>query len=113
MKISLMKFQQLALGARFEFEGTIFVKSGPLTATSEAGLQRMIPRFAVLKQLDVASPATTVKAVGKIEMQRVLLAFEAFYQDAAKLLQADDAQLASQKLTTLAAARQRFLGNLE
>lgn len=108
-----MKFQQLALGARFEFEGTDYVKSGPLTATSEAGLQRMIPRFAVLKPLDVALPAAPAKAVGKIEAERVLAAFEAFYQDAARLLQADDAQSVSQKLTGLATSRQHFLSALE
>lgn len=55
-----MKFQQLALGARFEFEGTDYVKSGPLTATSAAGLQRMIPRFAVLKPLDSAQSVAPV-----------------------------------------------------
>jgi hypothetical protein len=108
-----MKFQQLALGARFEFEGTDYVKSGPLTATSAAGLQRMIPRFAVLKPLDSAQSVAPVKAVGRIEAERVLTAFEAFYQDAASLLQADDAQPSSQKLATLFAARQRFLNGLE
>jgi len=33
-----MKFQMLALGARFEFEGKVYVKTGPLTALSEAAL---------------------------------------------------------------------------
>ncbi len=108
-----MKFQQLPLGTSFEFEGTIFVKSGPLTATSAAGLQRMIPRFAVLKPLDTAQPAAPAKAVGRIEAERVLAAFEAFYQDAASLLQVEDAQPSSQKLAKLFAARQRFLSGLE
>jgi len=108
-----MKFQQLALGARFEFEGTDYVKSGPLTATSAAGLQRMIPRFAVLKPLDAAQPTAPARPVGRIETEQVLAAFEAFYQDAVRLLQDDDAQPSSQKLATLFAARQRFLSGLE
>lgn len=108
-----MKFQQLALGARFEFEGTHFVKSGPLTATSEAGLQRMIPRFAVLKPLDPVPQAAPAKTVRRIDVEQVLAAFEAFYQDADRLLQADDTQPSSHKLATLSAARQRFLNGLE
>lgn len=108
-----MKFQQLALGARFEFEGAAFVKSGPLTATSEAGQQRMIPRFAVLKPLDTAQPVAPAKVVGKIDAERLLAAFDVFYQDAATLLQADNAELPAEKLEALVAARQRFLSVLE
>jgi hypothetical protein len=32
-----MKFQQFPLGARFEFEGKVYVKSGPISATAETG----------------------------------------------------------------------------
>lgn len=32
-----MKLQHLSIGARFEYEGVTYVKTGPLTASSEAG----------------------------------------------------------------------------
>ena len=38
-----MKLQHLAIGARFEFEGQVYVKTGPLTASAEQGGQRVIP----------------------------------------------------------------------
>ena len=48
-----MKLQHLAIGARFEYEGVVYVKTGPLTAASEEGGQRIIPRYAILRPLDV------------------------------------------------------------
>ena len=48
-----MKLQHLAIGDRFEYDGKIFVKTGPVTASSENGGQQMIPRYAILKPLDV------------------------------------------------------------
>ena len=48
-----MKLTQLPLGARFEYEGEIFTKTGPMTAASEKGGQRMIPRYAVLKPAEI------------------------------------------------------------
>ena len=46
------------MGARFEYEGVVYFKTGPLTASSEAGGQRIIPRHAVLRSLE--APATEV-----------------------------------------------------
>ena len=47
-----MKLQDLPMGARFEYEGVVYFKTGPLTASSEAGGQRIIPRYAVLRSLE-------------------------------------------------------------
>lgn len=102
-----MKFQLLPLGARFEYEGKVYVKTGPMTASSEQGGQRMIPRFAVLKPLDAAPPAPSRKAGRKLDEAAVLAAFEGFYGECAAL-QADDAD-ARQRLE---AARRRFLDSL-
>ena len=35
-----MRLQDLPVGARFEYQGKIFVKTGPITAASEAGGQQ-------------------------------------------------------------------------
>jgi len=47
-----MRLQDLPVGTRFEYQGKVFVKTGPITAASETGGQQMIPRHAVLKPLD-------------------------------------------------------------
>ena len=107
-----MKFQLLAIGARFEFEGKEYVKTGPLTASSD-GVQRMIPRFAVLKLLD-ASVDPARKTPSKLDEAIVLAAFETFYVESTRLLQTlpSDADQARTCLAELAAARQRFLDQI-
>jgi hypothetical protein len=45
-----MKIHQLPDGARFEYEGAEYVKTGPMFATGNGG-QRLIPRYAVLNPL--------------------------------------------------------------
>lgn len=47
------------MGARFEYEGNVYVKTGPMTASSEQGGQRIIPRYATLRPLDI--PVTDSK----------------------------------------------------
>jgi hypothetical protein len=93
-----MKLQHLAMGARFEYEGLVFVKTGPLTATSEVGGQRIIPRHAVLRPLDL--PATEGK--GRLEAAVVRKAFNTFFETSNRLVgEAGRAELEQ--------ARQRFL----
>lgn len=97
-----MKLQHLAMGARFEYEGLIFVKTGPLTASSEAGGQRIIPRHAELKALDL--PATEGK--GRLETALVRKAFNSFFETSKRLVgEAGQAELE--------VARQRFLKSIE
>ena len=56
------------MGARFEYEGVVYVKTGPLTASSEEGGQRIIPRYAILKALDVpAVEASKSPVKGRLE----------------------------------------------
>jgi len=109
-----MKFQLLPMGARFEFEGKVYVKTGPLTATAEAGGQRMIPRSAVLKPLD-APVAQKPKSGRKLDEAAVTAAFEVFFADCARLLQVAESDVLQARAlrAELDAARERFLAGLE
>jgi hypothetical protein len=100
-----MKLQHLPLGARFEYEGKIFVKTGPLTAASESGGQQIIPRYAVLKPLDQAVPEAN-SARGRLTEASVRAAFDMFYRTAAKLADPTGKD-------ELEAARQRFFNALK
>lgn len=100
-----MKLQHLAIGARFEYEGVVFVKTGPLTASSEQGGQRIIPRHAMLRPLDVPEPETGRGKPGELSRSRVRTAFDEFYGRCAALVDAGSQ-------AELEAARQRFLAAL-
>lgn len=102
-----MKLQHLAVGARFEYEGKVFVKTGPITATSEEGGQRVIPRSAILKPLDLpTTPPPTAGRFGRLDKHSVLTAFDQFYQECSQLTDAS-------VHPALEAARQRFLGAIK
>ena len=81
-----MKLQQLAIGDRFEYDGRIFVKTGPLTASSDDGGQQMIPRYAVLKPLDLPAREEKPGLRRKLEEKTVLAAFDDFYRTCSELL---------------------------
>ena len=88
-----MRLQHLAVGARFEYEGQVYVKTGPLTASAEQGGQRMIPRYADLKPLDVepASGAGEGAVRGREDDARVRAAFNHFAGKLRPLLTAEQA----------------------
>ncbi len=97
-----MKLQHLSMGARFEYEGVVYVKTGPLTASSEEGGQRIIPRYAILKVLDVpVAEAGKAPVKGRLEAVRVRTAFERFYESCERLVPEDSRG-------ELAEARQQF-----
>lgn len=97
-----MKFQQIPIGARFEFEGRIYVKSGPLTAASEQGGQRMIPRFATLRLLDGERVPEPPRESRPVDAAKVMAAFDAFYRTCIGRVADADGR------AELEAARQRF-----
>lgn len=101
-----MKLQHIPLGARFEYEGRIFVKTGPLTAASEEGGQQVIPRYALLKPLDPPATEERSHPLGRLDRQIVRAAFEAFYGEALRLSD-------SVAHPELAEARERFLATLK
>lgn len=102
-----MKLHQLAIGARFEYQGKEFTKTGPITAAAELGGQQMIPRHADLKALDLPEPALAPgMAVRKLDPLRVRKAFDAFYEISRQ-------QATPSGLAVLEAARLDFLSGLK
>ncbi len=101
-----MKLNQLPLGARFEYDGQIFTKTGPLTAAAENGGQRMIPRYATLRPLGEPPPAAAPQTGRQLDEARVLAAFDNFFQTCQRLT--DDFSK-----PRLEAARQTFLAALK
>ena len=104
---SSRKLQDIAIGGRFEYDGKIFTKTGPLTASSEQGGQSMIPRYANLRPFDL--PIQEEKLPGmrrRLDETAVKTAFLEFYQSAAELLD-------ETALPALAEARQRCMEKLK
>jgi hypothetical protein len=104
-----MKFSQLPIGARFEFEGRVYVKTGPIAAASEEGGPRMIPRYAVLRPLDGSASAPGPRAPRSLDEATVLEAFEVFHGECRRLLEGGTG---AAPLRELAAARERFMAAL-
>lgn len=83
-----MKIHQLPMGARFEYEGQAYVKTGPMLATGPGG-QRLIPRYAVLKVLG-DQPSPVPQGPKPLSRQAVTAAFEAFRTRCRPLVRDDD-----------------------
>jgi hypothetical protein len=96
-----MKIHQLPMGARFEYEGVEYVKTGPMFATGPAG-QRMIPKYAVLKPLGPHAVAPDAGRHEVVPHSEVLKAFADFYSRCTDLVP-------EEKRGELECARGRFL----
>ncbi len=101
-----MKLQQLDNGARFEYQGQIFVKTGPVTASNEQGNSQILPCYAVLKPLDLPEKTSTGMTGRRLDARMVRRSFDTFYQSCADCIPAD-------KLPDLAKARETFLSQLK
>ena len=100
-----MKIHQLPQGARFEYEGEEYVKTGPLFASGKAG-QRLIPKYAVLRPLD-AVPATKTKAdEARLPRRHAVAAIDAFHAECRQLVPAEH-------LAALDAAHDRCLAAID
>lgn len=99
-----MKIHQLPDGARFEYKGEEYVKTGPMFGTGPHGPQ-LIPRSAVLRPIGEreATRETRNDVVARAE---VLRAFNAFYTECRALVP-------DKQQTTLESARGRFLASLD
>ena len=97
-----MKLQHIPMGARFEYQGVIYSKTGPMLATAENGEQKLIPRYAVLKPLDGVPVMTEPASIRQIDASVVTDAFERFFFACSRLVD-ESARL------ELAKARQQFL----
>lgn len=99
-----MKIHQLPMGARFEYAGQTYVKSGPLVATGPDG-QRLIPKYAVLKVLDGSVPKPPVQATA-LSREAVLAAFADYHATCTALIPPE-------QQPALDAARAAFLKAIE
>jgi hypothetical protein len=79
-----MKIHELPMGARFEYEGEEYSKTGPLFATGKGG-QRLIPKYAVLRVLDGSQPVVA-KAETPLVRADVRKAFDVFCDQCAELV---------------------------
>ena len=100
-----MKLQDIPVGFRFEYQGRVFVKTGPITATAQNGHQCMLPRHAALRPLD-ALPEKPPARQRTLDEARVRAAFDEFYRTCFRIT--DDFSRAE-----LEAARRRFIAALE
>jgi len=97
-----MKIHQLAIGARFLYQGEEYVKTGPMFGTGSSG-QKLIPRSAVVQALDATASQTVTPVVeDKLGRVETLAAFEVFYAECHNLVDVD-------RLIALNRAREQFL----
>ncbi len=99
-----MKIHQLPMGARFEYAGQVYEKTGPLVATG-AGGQRLIPKYAVLKVLDGSAPAPAAQST-PLTRESVLAAFENYHAACVALI-------SQEHRPTLEDARASFIKAIE
>jgi hypothetical protein len=99
-----MKIHQLPQGARFEYEGEEYVKTGPLFGTGKHG-QKLIPKYAVLKVLG-ETPSVPEKSEKALSRNGVLEAFDRFYAHCESIVPAE-------KRPDLMAARDEFKKSIE
>ena len=102
-----MKFDQLQMGQRFEWNGVVYVKAGPVVAREEvSGKSRMIPRYAVLKPVGEMAAVSKNTAPTTVSREEVLSAFGLFYAECSEVV----AQCSNPGVKSrLEAARRRFL----
>lgn len=110
-----MRFSQLPVGQRFEFEGVRYVKTGPMLAAEEAGGKtRFIGKYAMVQPLggsETAAPAATTMPQA-VDAAAVAAAFEDFYRQARAIVDQlgaeADAATVSRARHELSAARAAF-----
>jgi hypothetical protein len=83
-----MKIHQLPLGARFEYEGEEYVKTGPLFATGPAG-QRLIPKYAMLRPLQDAAAVSAPPRRELLPRSELVAAFASFQSRCESLVPTD------------------------
>ncbi len=105
-----MKFEQMQMGQRFEWNGVLYVKAGPVVAREEAtGKSRMIPRYAALKPVGEMAAVSKKEAPKMVAREAVIAAFDVFYAECGEIVEKCSDLEARARLE---AARQRFLESL-
>jgi len=110
-----MRFSQLPVGQRFEFEGVRYVKTGPLIAAEEpGGKSRLIGKYALVQLLggDDSAPPPAATTLNPVDAAAVAAAFEEFYRQARAIVETlgaeADAATFSRARSDLDAARAAF-----
>ncbi len=99
-----MKFHDLPLGARFELEGAVYVKSGPVLANKEgSGESRFMARYKVVTPLDGATAKPKAASGKMLKEEAVLAAFESFYGRCQEVLAGLGGELPAERLAALQA----------
>ena len=73
-----MKFNQIADGQQFEYQGVVYTRSGPIMATDSDGRSKMIPRSANVRPISTAAEVKTAAPQKKIPVDKAISAFEDF-----------------------------------
>lgn len=108
-----MRFQQLAVGERFEFEGEVYVKVDALIAQIEGGhTRRLIPRYAQLNAAACEPLEPAERAVANPQRDATAV-FDAFYACCLQIVEDLAADLPAERMkamrSRLEAARQAYL----
>jgi len=75
-----MKFQQLKIGQKFQYQGDFYVKSSLLVAShAETGEQKLIPRYAAIVVTETSLAPTDKKPATSLNSRQVQVAFNKFY----------------------------------
>lgn len=75
-----MKFHDLEIGQRFEFEGAAYVKTSPVLAGQvEGGGSKFMARYLAVKLLDGAASSAQAAQKKMLRAGEVLSAFEAYH----------------------------------
>lgn len=112
-----MKFQQLKVGQKFEYQGDSYVKHSPLVAIhTESGKQKLIPRYAAIVVIDADLPAEDKTVSRKISSDQIQTAFDMFYTDVVDALTKAGTDIDTPTLESikqrLESSRQKFFREL-
>jgi len=82
-----MKFHELTIGQKFEFQGTAFIKTTPMIASAiENSTQKFMARSATVKPLDLLAPPIK-PSQSTLQTEIVQNAFEKFYASCQAVLE--------------------------
>ena len=99
-----MRFPQVAVGQRFNYQGKCYTKTGPLTASEEgSGSQRMIPRAAEVTPVDAAGEpvAETKQRYRRAELDVLVNRFKSELVRRLKDAAAEDGSLQLEQVVAL------------
>ncbi len=86
-----MKFPHLRIGQRFELDGEIYVKTGPMVASHEGtGAMKMVRRSAEVRVLDETAQTVEETAGETILLRQAREALEAYHNGARRILADED-----------------------